>query len=345
MSYRKSLIGLSLFLVVCCALAWTVLVTLQRGVQGPTNSYSAAFSDASGLRIGDDVRMAGVRVGRIDSIALVGATAKVGFRIDAGQVVYGNTKAAITYQNIIGQRYLGLSLGDFGDSRILPAGSEIPLEHTEPSFDISVLLNGFEPLFSVLDPEQVDNITTAIITALQGDSGSVTTLVAETTRLAESVAGPDQVLGELIGNLDSVVQDLAVQSGNVDTVITQSRAMFDQLSARRGELVGSVEQIATVADSVSTIVAEVQPDLQEFLAREPGFAQHFNDHKDSFEYFAFNLPALLKGFARVSQEGTYLSTYLCNFNVTLVPALSNVIPSIVAQATPEGRVTQSPVCR
>ena len=47
----------------------------------------------------------------------------------------------------------------------------------------------------------------------------------------------------------------------------------------------------------------------------------------------------------MSQEGSYLSTYLCNFNVTLVPALSNVIPTVVAQATPEGRVTHSPVCR
>jgi len=345
MSYRRPLIRLSLFLVVCCALGWTVLVTLQRGVQGPTTSYSAVFTDVSGLRTGDDVRMAGVRVGRVDSIALDGTTAKVKFRIDSGQAVYGNTKASITYQNIIGQRYLGLSLGEFGDPRVLPAGSEIPVEHTEPSFDISVLLNGFEPLFSVLDPEQVDNITTAIITALQGDSGAVTTLVAETTQLAESIAGPDQVLGEIIGNLDGVVHDLAVQSGNFDTVISQSRAIFDQLTARRDELVGSVERIGAVADSVSTIVGEVQPDLQEFLAREPGFAQHFNDHKDSFEYFAFNLPALLKGLARVSQEGSYLSTYLCNFNVTLVPPLSNVIPSIVAQATPEGRVTHSPVCR
>ncbi len=260
MSYRRPLIGLSLFLVVSCALAWTVLVTLQRGVQGPTAPTAPRSPTLGSPGRGDDVRMAGVRVGRVDSITLDGTTAKVNFRIDSGQVVYGNTKAAITYQNIIGQRYLGLSLGEFADPpRILPAGSEIPIEHTEPSFDISVLLNGFEPLFSVLDPEQVDNITTAIITALQGDSASVTTLVAETTRLAESVAGPDRVLGELIGNLDSVVHDLAVQSGNVDTVISQSRAIFDQLAARRDELVGSVEQIATVADSVSTIVGEVQP--------------------------------------------------------------------------------------
>ncbi|MGI9207007.1 MAG: mammalian cell entry protein, partial [Rhodococcus sp. (in: high G+C Gram-positive bacteria)] len=95
---------------------------------------------------------------------------------------------------------------------------------------------------------------------------------------------------------------------------------------------------------LATLTAEIQPDLHDMLAREPGFTEHYMDNLEEFEYFGRNLPALLKGLARVSQDGSYLSTYLCNFNVTLIPALSNVIPTLVAQATPEGRATYSPVC-
>lgn len=168
MTIRKPLIGLVVFLLISAGLTWPVVVTLQRGVQGSTNAYSAVFSDVSGLRVGDDVRMAGVRVGRVDSIRLDNTVARVSFSIDATQQVFANTEASITYQNIIGQRYLGLSLGENPDTAILEAGSEIPLEWTEPSFDISVLLNGFEPLFSVLDPEQVDNITASVIAAFKG---------------------------------------------------------------------------------------------------------------------------------------------------------------------------------
>ncbi|WP_407444716.1 MCE family protein [Rhodococcus sp. (in: high G+C Gram-positive bacteria)] len=345
MSYRTPLIGLSLFLIVSIALTWPVLVTLQRGVNGSTTPYSAVFSDVSGLRVGDDVRMAGVRVGRIDSIELDDTVARVAFRIESDQVVYENTEAAITYQNIIGQRYLGLSLGDGGSTTPLPAHTEIPLERTEPSFDISVLLNGFEPLFSVLDPEQVDEITGAIIAALQGDAGSVTTLVAETSRLAESLAEPDRILGDIIVDLDGVINDLATQSGDVDSVIGSARAILAELSARRTETIESMDSIATTVDRLATLSAEIQPDLHDMLAREPGFTQHYVDNLEEFEYFGSNLPALLKGLARVSQDGSYLSTYLCNFNVTLIPALSNVIPTLVAQATPEGRATYSPVCR
>ena len=345
MSYRKPLIGLSLFLLVSLALTWPVVVTLKRGVNGDTAPYAAVFSDVSGLRVGDDVRMAGVRVGRIDSIELDETVARVAFRIESSQVVHDNTEAAITYQNIIGQRYLGLSLAGGAAGAALPPGSEIPLERTEPSFDISVLLNGFEPLFSVLDPAKVDEITGTIVTALQGDAGSITTLVAETTRLAESLAEPDKILGDIIVDLDGVIADMATQSQDIDSVIGSARAIFTELSAQRAETVESMDSIATTVDRLATLTSEVEPELHDLLVREPGFSQHYMDNLDEFAYFGANLPALLKGLARVSQDGSYLSTYLCNFNVTMIPALSNVIPSLVAQATPEGRITQSAVCR
>ncbi|WP_067662490.1 MCE family protein [Nocardia miyunensis] len=345
MSYRKPLIGLAVFLAISLALTWTVLVTLQRSVQGSTKSYTAVFTDVSGLTVGDDVRMAGVRVGRVDSIALDGTLARVSFRVQDDQVMYGNTKASITYQNIIGQRYLGLSLGNYNDPRVLPNGGEIPLSHTEPSFDISLLLNGFEPLFSVLDPKQVDNITTAIVQALQGNAGSVTTLVAETSKIAESFAGPDRILGDIIVNLDTIVRALAQQSGNIGTVITQARTIFDQLSNKRAQLMNSLDSISSVVGRVSTIVGNVQPDLQQLLNREPGFTKHFLDKKDAFDYFGSNLPLMLKGIARVSQEGAYVNAYVCDFNVTLMPALTTLIPTIVSMATPAGRPTHSEICR
>ena len=113
MRYRKSLIGLAVFMAFA-TVTWMVFATLQREVAGPTNSYSAVFTDVSGLAPGDDVRVAGVRVGRVDKIELVGTLAKVIFRVQRDQVLYTNTVASVTYQNIIGQRYLGLSAGQAG---------------------------------------------------------------------------------------------------------------------------------------------------------------------------------------------------------------------------------------
>lgn len=345
MNYRKSLVGVSLFVVVSFALIWITYVTLDRGINSDTDSYSAVFSDVSGLRAGDDVRMAGVRVGRVDKIALDGDKARVNFRVEKAQKLYGNTKASITYQNVIGQRYLGLALADFGNPAELRPDAEIPLAHTEPSFDISGLLNGFEPLFGGLDPKQVDNVTGALIRALQGDNTSVVLLIEQVSTLAQSLAGPDQVLGSVITNLNQVVGDLAVHSDEVSSLITRSRSIVEGLSRHRDELLGTLTTSAAMTDRMAAVVTGIQPDLDEMLYREPGFTRHFVENKDQFAYLGFNLPALMKGLARVSQEGAYLNTYLCDIRATLLPGLTSLVPTVVSMASATGQQQYSTTCQ
>jgi len=344
-SYRRSLVVLVVFAVVCAVLTWTVAVTLERGVSGTTDKYSALFTDVSGLRVGDDVRVAGVRVGRVDAIELDGSLARVGFEIQSDQTLSGRTVVSVTYQNLIGQRYLGLAQGQRGAADALRPGAVIPVENTEPSFDISRLLKGFEPLFGTLDRAAIDNITEALIKALQGDNGAVTTLIAETTRLAEAFAGPDQVLGQVITNLNAIVGNLAGQSGNLDTVIGQTRAVFEGLDKNKQSLVDSVDRMSTVIDSVARAATADQPAVNEFLARDPGFAQHFLDNKGKFEFLGFNLPLVLKGLARITQEGGYVEAYVCDVTVSMVPGLTPLIPQIVDGITPGGVARHTARCR
>lgn len=346
MRYRKPLIGLSIFLVLAVVVTWMVFGTLQRGVEGPTNTYSAMFSDVSGLHPGDDVRVAGIRVGRVDRVDLVGARAKVTFRVQKSQVLYTNTVASVTYQNIIGQRYLGLAPGASGNQAPLAARSQIPLEHTLSSFDISHLLNGFEPLFSVLDPQKVDNLTSALIAALQGDNGSLLGLITQTSTLAESLAGPDQILGEVITNLNDVVTNLAGQNANLQALIRQTRQIMVDLANRQDQLVASMGSINTTTGRLATIVNNVYPDLRQLIEREPGFAAHLaGDGRTRASYVAANLPYLLKGLARVTQDGSYADVYGCDVNISLFAFLSRVVPAIVRLASPGNIIRHTPICR
>jgi phospholipid/cholesterol/gamma-HCH transport system substrate-binding protein len=346
MSYRKPLIGLTLFVVMATVLTWMVFVTLRREIAGPTNTYSAMFTDVSGMHPGDDVRVAGIRVGRVDSVDLEGTLAKVTFRVQKDQVLYSNTLASVTYQNIIGQRYLGLSPGPAGNQTPLPDRGQIPLEHTEPSFDIAYLLNGFEPLLTLLDPQQVDNLTNGIIQALQGDSGSVLTLITQTSALTASFAGPDQILGGLITNLNDVVTNLAGQNANLQPVIGHTRDVMVALGNRRAELVASVGSINATVGRLATITSNVYPDVQELIRREPGFTAYLaGDGRSRIAYMGANLPYLLKGLARVTQEGSYINAYGCDVNVTIFAFLGRLIPSVVQRATPGGVAQHSPICR
>ncbi len=345
-NYRVLVIGLALFTAVAVAMTWLVFSTLNRGVAGATNTYSAMFTDVSGLKDGDDVRVAGVRVGRVDKIELVGTTAEVTFRVQRDQVLYTDTIASVVYQNIIGQRYLGLSQGADADRTPLPDRGQIPQERTNPSFDISYLLNGFEPLFTLLDPEDVDNLTNALVQALQGDTGAVLSLTTQASVLAETLAGPDQVLGDLIGNLNQLTTNLAAQETNLQTMISETRGVMAVLAQRREALVASVGSINATVARLATIVDTITPDVQEFVGRQPGFLHHgLNDGRQRFAYMAANLPFLLKGFARVMQDGSYINAYACDVDFGLWRGLFFWFRAFVAAATPGNVTKHSQICQ
>lgn len=343
--HRRRLLGLCTFLAVCFALTWTVFVTLQRQVAGPTTPYAALFTDVSGLKVGDDVRMAGVRVGRVEGVTLQGELARVDFRIEKAQPLSGDTRASIDYQNLVGHRYVGLSLGKFDNPGVLPAGTVIPVERTQPSFDISHLLNGFEPLFALLNPEEVDHLTTAVIASMQGDSGAITQLIADTTQLAQAYSGTDDLLDPVLTNLRSVLESVARRGGDVESSISSAKDMFRGFAARRAEFVTSLEQVSVVGQRLANVIGDIQPDLREFVQREPGFAKHFMDNKQGFAYMGFNVPLMLKGLARMSQEGSYLDIYACNITVSEFPRIDALIDAILRNGTPSGAKQFSAKCR
>lgn len=346
--YRKPLIGLAVFTVFSVTVTWMVYATLGRGVAGPTNGYSAIFSDVSGLTPGNDVRVAGVRVGRVDKVELVGTSAQVTFRVQRNQTLYTNTIASVTYQNVMGQRYLGLSQGPAGNHTPLRNRSQIPVEHTNPSFDISYMLNGFEPLFTQLDPKQVDNLTNATIQAFQGDSASILALTTQASALAETLAGPDQVLGDLIANLNDLMTSLAAQNTNLQTMIRQTRGAMAELANRRQELVASVGSINSTVGRLATIVDTITPNMQEFIGRQPGFLDHgLHDGRQRFAYLAANLPLMTKGIARVTQEGTYASAYICDLDIGLWRGLFYWTRAFLNAVTPGNghELWHSPICR
>ncbi|BBZ41041.1 MlaD family protein [Mycobacterium conspicuum] len=346
MRFRGPLIGLTLFMVVSLTLTWLVYASLRRDVGGKTTPYAALFTDVYGLREGDDVRMAGVRVGRVEKIDLEGKLAKVSFVVQQEQHLFGNTIASVTYQNIVGQRYLGLSLGKQGDRRQLPPGSVIPTERTEPSFDVTALLNGFEPLFSVLNPHDADNLTKGVIASLQGDTSSLATLVSRTSTLTETFAGRDQSLGSVITNLNKVVGNLAAQNDNLDGVIVQTRALVSQLDGRRPELVSSVGSLARALDRLSASATDVYPAAREFIDRQPGVTRHILNVEPQVAFFGDNVPLALKGITRGANQGAYGDAYACDINVFgFFPGLNDVVPIIVAAATPGNKTWHTPKCR
>jgi phospholipid/cholesterol/gamma-HCH transport system substrate-binding protein len=346
--FTGPLIGFTVFMVVSLMLTWLVYATLQRNVTGDTTPYAAVFSDAFGLAPGDDVRIAGVRVGRVQKIEVDGNNAKAEFVVQSEQKLYGDTIASVIYQNIVGQRYLGLSRGKTPEPRVLPAHTVIPIDRTDPSFDVGEVINGFEPLFSEIDPKNINNLTQSAIKSLQGDDVSLSNLIAQTTKLTDSFVGEDAQLGPVITNLNEVTKNLAKHNATLEHTITQTRSTVSIFNARRAELVSSMGSISRTMRNLSSITNEVYPSLNATIQRNPGFVRHLLDIEPQVAFAGDNLPLLMKGLGRITNEGAYGNAYGCDLNALgFLPifGIQNLTPIIVNAATPGNRAWHSPKCR
>ncbi|KAA0019436.1 MCE family protein [Antrihabitans cavernicola] len=330
MSIRKPLIGFSLFAILAILVTWVIWSTLQRSVDGDTSNYGATFSDVSGLKVGDDVRMAGVRVGRINDIELDGKNnAKVDFIVQSNQHLYANTKALVRYQNLIGQRYVALAPGA-GDAAPLPAGGSIPIEQTEPSFDISVLLGGFEPLFSVLRPEQINDLSETLVQALQGDGVSLGSFITQAAALAATFSQRDAIIGDVITNLSGVLTGLANRSDQLDSLIAQTKTLVGGLYDQGKSLLASTEQVASATTSLVDMVAPIKPAIQNASMTSSDALTMLINHGAQLDRTANEVTPLLTDLARFTGEGAYANAYICALDVSLWGVLlpRGVFPAI-----------------
>jgi phospholipid/cholesterol/gamma-HCH transport system substrate-binding protein len=316
MSVRRELVKLVAFAVVAVAVLWLLAATLLNVINGPTRSYVATFTDVSGLRVGDNVRIAGVRVGRVDAMRLVGTRAEVTLTVRADQPVFANTRALIRYQNLVGQRFVSLVPGA-GPAQPLPDGGRIPVERTEPSFDLSALLGGFQPLFAVLQPAEVNQLAENIVAVLQGSGPQIDPLLDETTRLTNSIADRDRVIGAVITNLNTVLDQLAGKGPELDALLTQSRRLVDALNTRRDDLFGSLDKIREFTGNADRLVSDIRPDLRTDIRDANRAAQVYVRAKGELSDTLTGFPPFLGGLARATQYGSWLNLYVCALQLTL----------------------------
>ena len=218
-----------------------------------TNSYTAEFSNASGLRAGQFVRASGVEVGKVAKVELLdgGQRVRIDFEVDRTLPLYQSTSAQIRYQDLIGNRYLELQRGQGdGADRVLPPGGSIPLSRTQPALDLDALIGGFKPLFRALDPEKVNNIAQSIITVFQGQGGTINDILDQTAQLTSALADRDQAIGEVITNLNTVLATTVKHQKEFDQTVNNFEVLITGLKNRSDPLADAVADISNVVRDV-----------------------------------------------------------------------------------------------
>ncbi|MGO8958380.1 MAG: MCE family protein [Streptosporangiaceae bacterium] len=301
----------------------TVLITAVLGISiaytgvSATVGYRAVFSDVTGLTVGDDVDIAGVRVGEVTSISVYDRNrALVGFSVQSGRPLPASVTATMMYLNLVGQRYVELGQGTGPADRTLPPGGTIPLSRTTPALNLTVLFNGFQPLFRALSPGDVNQLTSDIIQVFQGESPNITALVATVGSLTSALASKDQVIDDVIGNLNAVLRTITSRGNALATLVTSLQELVSGLAADRQSVGTAISAIASLTSATAGLLQVGRAPLKAGITQLQRLASNLAANSPTVSAFLQDLPVKMADIARIASYGSWLNFFLCDATVT-----------------------------
>jgi phospholipid/cholesterol/gamma-HCH transport system substrate-binding protein len=316
------------FTVVSAILTSIVIATLLDVETQPASGYYADFSNASELQSGDTVRIAGVEVGKIGAVTLQGGHAVVSFSLDNSQQITTSTRGAIHFENLLGQRFLALLPGG-PDGRTLPPGGTIPLSHTTPAINLTAVFDGFEPLFSALSPDQVNQLAGSIIDVFQGESGTMSNIVAQTAALTNNLADRQQVIDTLLTSLSSLLDTVGVHDTQLGQLIGNFDTLMTGVAGSRTQLGSAIDGLASAESTTSSLVNQAQPALNEDIQGLSGAVHSLSVNQQSLDGVISGFPGLVSTLTKVQSSGNWVDVYLCNLTINVSGQLDiSLVPGV-----------------
>lgn len=311
MRSTSTLIKFLAFTVVMSVLTVFLFLVFSDARTGATNQYSAVFKDASRLSTGDTVRIAGIRVGTVKKVSLRDdKLVVVTFDVERSTLLTTGTKAAIRYLNLVGDRYMEL-IDTPDSSKILPAGAQIPDDRTAPALDLDLLLGGLKPLIRGLNPEDVNSLTSSLVQILQGQGGTLESLLSKTSSFANSLADNNQVIEQLIDNLRTVLDTLSTDGEEFSTTIDRLEKLVSGLSEDRDPIGTAIEALDNGTASLADLLGRGRAPLADTVDQLTRLAPLLNTDLDRTEATIGRLPEIYRKLARVGSYGAFFPYYIC----------------------------------
>ncbi|OZE81820.1 Mce family protein [Rhodococcus sp. 15-649-1-2] len=324
-SLARPMFALAAFAVAGLLSAVVVVDTLSVPVSGETRSHTAEFTGVEGLRTGNDVTLAGVRIGKVDDVRYEADGARtiavVDFDVQTSVPIPGNVTAAIRYGDMLGARYLALVPPED------PAGtldSTIPLDRTSPPVDLTALVNGFKPLFDAIEPSQVNALARSITDAFQGEAGTVDSLLRHVADVTRGLANNDQIFSDLIADLDAVLQTMNSHDADITRLITGLTDMSRVVADRNDSLITLLDDGSTAVAALAELATDASAPLDGTVADLRATTRSWIPNTEQFDRTMTLLPELASSINSIGDYGGWLNLYTCNFTLKAGDAETNI---------------------
>jgi phospholipid/cholesterol/gamma-HCH transport system substrate-binding protein len=330
-----TLLKFTAFGLVMVVLTAFLFMVFSQTRTGSTNGYSAVFNDASRLKSGDSVRIAGIRVGTVGDVSLMAdRKVLVEFDTDRNIKLTSGTKAAIRYLNLVGDRYMELVDSPADSTKIMAAGTQIPVDRTAPALDLDLLLGGLRPVIQGLNPQDVNALTGSLIQILQGQGGTLESLFSKTSSFSNSLADNNQVIEQLIDELRTTLDTLSKDGDEFGGAIDKLESLVDGLSADRDPIGTAIDSLNNGTTSLADLLGRANPPLNGTIDQLNRLAPILDNDKDRLDATIQRLPGIYKKLARVGAYGAFFPYYICavTFRASDLQGRTVVFPWIKQEA-------------
>ena len=312
-SRNPTVIG-AISIVVIAILVFGAFNSNDLPIIGGGTVYKAQFSEAAGLRPDDEVRIAGVRVGKVDAVDLGATSVIVTFRVK-NQFVGDETTASIEIKTLLGRKYLAL---DVRGSKSQDPDSEIPLDRTVSPYDIYPAFQQLTETSDAIDSDQLAQAFTSLSSAFQDTPASVKGVLDGLSRLSETVASRDAQLRSLLAAANSVTGILADRSSDLQQLLTFGGQILDELNQRRDAIRTLLTNTSALAIQLEGLVADNDATLGPALDQLGGVIKILTDNIDSIDRSLGLLAPFYRVFTNTLGSGRWFDTYIQNFNASFV---------------------------
>ncbi|MGH9172582.1 MAG: MCE family protein [Acidimicrobiales bacterium] len=325
----RTIVKVAIFAAASVLLTSIVFASLLDVGTQAASGYSADFTDASGLQAGDTVRIAGVEVGKVTAVSLMGNHAVISFSLDHSQHITSTTLAAIHFENLLGERFLALLPGRSAGKQVGP-GSVIPLSRTTPAINLTAVFDGFQPLFSALAPGQVNDLANSIVQVFQGESGTVSNLVDETAVITNNLADRQQVIDALLTSLSSLLNTVGVHDTQLGGLIKNFDTLVRSLANSRSSISSAITNLSSLEATTSHLIDQSEPTLNEDIGKLATAVQSLSANQQGIDSVLQGFPGLVSALTKIQDSGNWINVYLCNLtlevhgqlDISLVPGVS-----------------------
>ena len=330
----------AVFFVVTTLATAVLFVVFAQQRSSTTNVYSAVFADASSLKVGDSVRIAGIRVGTVSGVDLQPEkTVIVTFDADRATVLTTGTKVVVRYLNLVGDRYLELVDGP-GSTRIMPPGARIPEDRTVPALDLDLLLGGLKPVLRGLDPADVNALTASLLQVFQDDGAMLDSVLAKTSSFSQTMADNDQTIEQVIDNVNAVVTTLSRDGDRFTGAIDRAERLVSGLASDRDRIGDAIVALDEGTASLADLLSSARPALKTNVEQLNRLAPLLDAGKDRLEAGLQKSPDNFRKLARLGAYGSFVNEYICSMSLRFTngQGATSVFPVISPPQT--GRCTE-----